>query len=221
MKQKTMMIKEKLRAIRAPKPLSPKRAALSALAVLLAGIALGVFSKWLDDLALDSTIWWHRIAERLDLGNFFSDFAVWLLLALIIAVFSRSALQAAGNVFAFFAGMCAAYHLCTVWFSGFHPGSYMMIWYAITLFSPVLAVCCWYAKGRGTAALLLQTAIIAVLVLSCFSLGWIYVDLRGVLYLLAFLGGAAVLYSSPKQSLISVPAGFLLAFLCSPLWPSL
>ena len=186
---------------------------------LIAGILLGIFSKWLDNIALDNSIWWHRIIERLDLGNFFSEMAVWLLIALAIAVFSSSALMAALNVFAFFAGMCTAYHLYSVLFAGFNPSSYMMIWYAITLISPVLAVLCWYAKGKGIIPTLLDTGIMTVFFLSCFSLGFLYVDLRGILYLLVFIGAAAIIYRNPKQTAISLSAGFLMAFLLNPIWP--
>ena len=209
-------IKEKLNIIRTPQRRSVKNAVLSALCLFVAGIALGIFSKWLDNLALDSTIWWHRLLEATDLGNFFSDFAVWLLLALIIAVFSPSAMRAALNVFVFFAGMCAAYHVYTIFFSGFNPVSYMMIWYAITALSPLLAVLCWYAKGEGIVPLILDIGIIAVFSLFCFSLGWIYVSLRGVLYLFVFVGAIAVLYRNPKRLLICVPLGFLLAWIISP-----
>ena len=187
---------------------------------LIAGILLGIFSKWLDNIALDNSIWWHRIIERLDLGNFFSEMAVWLLIALAIAVFSSSALMAALNVFAFFTGMCAAYHLYSILFAGFNPLSYMVIWYAIALVSPVLAALCWYAKGKGIIPILLDTGIMTVFFLSCFSLGFLYVDLRGILYLLVFIGAAAIIYRNPKQTAISLSAGFLMAFLLNPIWPS-
>ena len=213
------MIREKLNGVRAPQKTDKGSAAVHTATALLLGIALGVFSKWLDTLELDSFVWWHRPIEALALGNFFSDLAVWLLAALLIAVFSRSALRAALNVFLFFAGMCAAYHLCTLLFAGFDPGSYMRIWYAITLLSPLLAVFCWYSRGSGPFALLLDTGILAVFALSCFSIGYVYVSFRGILYLLVFLGAAAVLYREPKQILISLSGGFLLAFLLSPAWP--
>ena len=210
------MIRNKLNRIRKAEKTGKQNAAMTAIGIFAAGIVLGIFSKWLDNLGLDSSIWWHVLLEKLDLRNFFSDLAVWLLAALAIAVFSRSAVQAAFNVFLFFAGMCAAYHLYTILFSGFNPASYMMIWYGITLFSPILAVLCWYAKGSGPAAILLDAGIMAVFFLSCFSIGLFYISLRGLLYLLVFAGAAAVLYRTPKQLGITLLAGFLLSFLlCS------
>ena len=161
------MIIEKLNAIREPRQAAGKNIFFYAVGSLILGILLGIFSKWLDSLALDRTIWWHRMLERLDLGNFFSEMAVWLLLALVIAVFSSSAVTVALNVFAFFAGMCAAYHLYSILFAGFNPSSYMMIWYAITLVSPVLAVLCWYARGKGLLPILLDIGIMSVFTLSC------------------------------------------------------
>ena len=210
---------EKLKDIRSPGQRSKKAKILCTAGSLIAGILLGIFSKWLDSIALDNSIWWHRIIERLDLGNFFSEMAIWLLIALAIAVFSSSALMAALNVFAFFAGMCAAYHMYSILFAGFNPSSYMMIWYAITLVSPVLAALCWYAKGKGRIAIFLSTGIMAFFTLACFSIGFIYIDFRGILYLLVYLGAALVLYRNPKQTAISLPAGILMAFLLNPLWP--
>ena len=210
---------EKLDVIRSPGQKSKKDKILCTASSLIAGILLGVFSKWLDSIALDNNIWWHRIIEKLDLGNFFSEMAIWLLISLAIAVFSSSALMAALNVFAFFAGMCAAYHLYSILFAGFNPSSYMVIWYAITLVSPVLAALCWYAKGKGTIPIFLDIGIMAVFTLSCFSLGFFYVDLRGILYLLVFIGATAILYRNPKQTAISISAGFLVALLLNPLWP--
>ena len=210
---------EKLNDIRSPGQKSKKDKILCTAGSLIAGILLGIFSKWLDSIALDNNIWWHRIIEKLDLGNFFSEMAIWLLISLAIAVFSSSALMAALNVFAFFAGMCAAYHLYSILFAGFNPSSYMVIWYAITLVSPVLAALCWYAKGKGTIPIFLDIGIMAVFTLSCFSLGFLYVDLRGILYLLVFIGAAAIIYRNPKQTAISLSAGFLMAFLLNPIWP--
>lgn len=212
------MIMDKLNEIRTPGPPAGIWAVLFTALAFIGGGALGILSKWLDELALDSAVWWHVILERLDLNNFFSDLAIWLLAALVIAVYSSSAFRAAWNVFAFFAGMCAAYHLYTVVFAGFNPASYMMIWYGITLVSPILAALCWYAGGTGPAAWVLDSGIIAVFALSCFAIGRFYVGWRGILYLAVFAGAVLTLYRSPKQIGICLAAGFALAFLASPFW---
>ncbi|MGI5873375.1 MAG: hypothetical protein ACOX8R_01785 [Bacillota bacterium] len=207
------MIKERLNQIRVPGKMGKKKTALILAGVFIIGMALGSFSKWLDCLELNGGIWWHRLIETFDLGNFFSDFAVWLLAALAIAVFSASARRAALNVFAFFAGMCASYHICSILFGGFNPASYMMFWYGVTLLSPFLAALCWYAKGEGAPAVILDIGIIAVFAAACFSIGLFYVSFRGLLYSLVFVGAAAVLYKTPKQLAVSLFCGFALSFL--------
>ena len=97
--------------------------------------------------------------------------------------------------------------------------SYMMRWYAITLLSPIPAAFCWYAKGTGAVPLILDIGIIAAFSLSYFAIGFFYVSVKGVLYLLVFTGAAAVLYRGPKQSVLSLLLGFFLSFLFSPFWP--
>lgn len=190
-----------------------------AVLIFLAGVALGIFSKWLDTLALDETIWWHRILEITDLGNFFSDLAVWLLIALAIALYSPSLKEAAMNVFLFFAGMCIAYHLFSILFGGFNPLSYMMRWYLITLVSPLLAVLCCYTKKEGVLSLILCAGIMGVFVLSCFAVGRFYLDVRGILYTVVFVIAVLLIYQNWKQLLISLTGGLFLALLFCPYWP--
>ena len=214
-----MTIKERLEKIRKPEPYTKKGAVAAAAVSFAAGIVLGIVSKWLDNLALDDMIWWHKYVEMLNLSAFFSELAIWLLLALIIAVFSKRPWLAACNVFVFFAGMCAAYHFYTIAFSGFNPSSYMMIWYGITAVSPILAVLCWYARGTSPVSILLDIGIVAIFFLACFAIGLFYIDLKGILYLLVFCGALAVLYKSLRQLVISLPLGIVLAFLLNPYWP--
>ena len=206
-------MKERLKRVRTPGAggTPPARAVRSVL-VLLLGVGLGLLAKWLDELAPDGEIWWHRILERLDLGNVFSGLAVWLVLALAIAVFSATPLRAALHVFLFFAGMCVSYHVYTVVFSGFDPGGYMRIWYGLTLLSPVFAVFCWYGKGPSPVSVAIDCLILAVLAAACFSLGFWYFGLNGGVNALLFPAGAAIVYSNPRQSVVSVAVGLLLAF---------
>lgn len=209
-----MRMKEWLNSIRKPETeQKTARLVFDALLVLLIGIALGIFSKWLDQVSINDAVWWQRVLGILDLRNVFSNFSVWFLAALAVSVYSKSPLRAGLHVFLFFAGMCASYHWYTVAFCGFNPRSYMMIWYALTLLSPFPAVICWYGKGETRVSILIDLAILTVMALSCFSIGFLYFDFRSVIDPLIFAGAAAVLYSTPKNTLISVVGAIFIAFL--------
>ena len=172
--------------------------------ILLSGIILGVISKWLDIMPIYDTIWWQRILGILDLRNVFSEFAIWLLFALAISVYSSTPLKACLNVFLFLAGMCSSYHLYTIAFAGFNPQKYMMIWYGFTLLSPILAFICWYGKGETTASLFIDILILAVMMSECFAIGFWYFDITRIINVMIFIGSVMILYSEPKQTVISL-----------------
>ena len=179
--------------------------------ILLFGIALGVFSKWLDNMGINDAIWWQHILGIIDLRNVFSEFAIWLLIALAISVYSGSALRAGLNVFLFFAGMCISYHLYTIVFAGFNPQRYMMIWYGFTLLSPALAFICWYGKGETIVSLIIDILILEVMMSVCFAIGFLYFAVTRIINVVIFLGSAVILYSKPKQTVISLFGAFILS----------
>ena len=213
-------MRETLAKIRKPKAITNKSKSIrNSVLIFVLGVVLGIIAKFLDNLALDSTIWWHNIVESLNLGVVLSEFAIWLLLALIISVFSYTPLKAAVNTFLFFGGMCVAYHVYTLIFSGFDPTGYMMIWYAITIVSPVLAVICWYGKGKGVVSTVIDCLILAVMAACCFSVGMFYFYPNGLLNALMFVASVIVLYSSPKQIGIAVAVGIVLSMMIRPYLP--
>ena len=180
--------------------------------VLLFGIILGAGAKWLDTIPFNNAIWWQYILGILDLRNVFSEFAIWLLIALAVSVYSRTPLRASLNAFLFFAGMCISYHLYTIVFAGFNPQRYMMIWYGLTLLAPVLAFICWFGKGETKVSLIIDILILAVMMPLCFAIGFWYFDVTRIINVLIFAGSVSVLYSGPKQTAVSLLGAVVLSF---------
>lgn len=82
--------------------ISVKRRILNTFCVFVFGIALGIFSKYLDGVPGNVM---PDIIAYLDFGNFLSRFAIWIFIAVCISVYSHTPLRAGLNVFVFFAGI--------------------------------------------------------------------------------------------------------------------
>ncbi len=209
-------MKEFLNRIRTPDiSMKINKKIINTILIFLLGIVLGIFSKWLDNLAIDNSIWWQQIIGNLNLNNVLSEFGIWLFIALAISVYSKSPLRAALNVFLFFAGMNVSYHLYTIIFSGFNPRSYMMIWYGLTIVSPILAFICWYSKGERVQSIIISSLIIGVMFKICFSIGLIYFGFKSIIDTLIFIGSLIILYKKPKNILISLICGMVIGFIVS------
>ena len=188
---------------------------INTIVVLFLGIALGTFSKYLDFRQAELPCVLMAIDEAFDIHNFLGRFAIWVLIALCISIYSNSATRASVNVFAFFAGMVASYYLYSNYVAGFFPRSYAMIWFGFTMISPFLAFVCWYAKGKSRPAFMLSVLILAVLFNMTFVYGWGYFEARSVLELIVFIIGLTVLRrdtlrSSALMGTISIVLAFLL-----------
>lgn len=207
-------MKNILDSIRKPeKNITLKRKIIYTISFFIIGILLGVLSKWLDNLSLNSEIWWHSIIEKLDLGNYFSEIAIWLLLALTISIYSTSPKRASINVFMFFLGMTISYHIYTNLYSGFNPVSYMMIWYGLTIISLFLAYISWYGRSDNLYSIIIDTIIILVMLTACFSIGKWYFDTKSILYTLTFIATILVIHKNIKVTSISFIIGLILSFI--------
>ena len=209
-------MKEFLNHIRsAENPISGNSKIKTTIAVLFLGIALGTFSKFLDFRQAELPSVLMAIDGALDVHNFLGRFAIWVLLALCISIYSNSAIRAGINVLAFFAGMVASYYLYSNYAAGFFPRSYAMIWFGFTIISPFLAFVCWYAKGKSKSAFMLSILILAVLFNMTFVYGWGYFEALSVLELAVFLIGLTVLRRdtlrcSVLMGIMSIALAFLL-----------
>ena len=180
---------------------------------LLFGIVLGIFSKWLDNLSINDSIWWQHIISVLDLRNVFSSFSIWIFISIIIAIYSKKPLLASLNVFVFLISMCIIYHVYTIIFSGFNPLSYMKIWYTISAISPIFAFICWYSKGRGVIPIIIKSIIVSVMILCSFSIGFWYFDIKNILETIIFIATMIFMYNGIKNDMISFGLGLVLSYL--------
>lgn len=199
-----------LNGIRKPIRISLSRKFLYSTLIFIAGVILGLISKVLDETLSN---YLPYILETFDLRNFFSRMGVWIFLAVVISVYSKTPIRSAINVFLFFLGMVGSYYLYTVLVAGFFPKSYMMIWIIMTCISPFVAFVCWYAKGKGIIAISISSIIFMFISRQTFSFGFWYIDIINILEFLLWIATIFVLYQSPKQILKVVPIGLFLYFL--------
>ena len=196
-------------------PIPVKNKIINTTIILFLGIALGTFSKYLDFRQAELPGMIMAIDGALDIHNFLGRFAIWVLIALCISIYSNSAIRASINVFVFFVGMVASYYLYSNYIAGFFPRSYALIWFGFTVVSPLLAFVCWYARGKSKQALILSAMILAVLFNMCFVYGVGYFSAWSVLEVIVFIIGFIVLRrdtlrSSALMGTISIVLAFLL-----------
>lgn len=205
---------EFLNGIRKPEPMTTADKITHSFFILIVGIVLGVISKMLDETASNLL---PPFIEALDLGNFFSRMGVWLFLAVIISIYSKSAVGAGLKVFLFFTGMVSSYYLYTIFIAGFFPRSYMMIWIVLTFISPLLAFTCWYSRGEKLISVVIAGLILMFITRQTFAFGFWYLDVINMLELLLWMATIFVLYQSPKQIWKVTIIGLVAYFLTSPL----
>ncbi len=199
---------------------SRKKDLLISIGILAAGCILGLFSKYLDHFQADLPPFLARLDRVLDLHNYLGEFAPWLFIAFLIAVFARSPFRAAFNVFIFFAGMLACYYLYSKYAAGFFPRSYAMIWAGLTVVSPLPAFLCWYARGEGPLSLVLSAGILGVFFNMTFDYGIFYLSLRSLISLASLILVFLILRKpSPRENLIMAGLAFIPAVVIKAVLP--
>lgn len=192
---------------------------LFTIGIMLLGVALGTFSKYLDYHQAQLPYLLGAIDRRLDVHNFLGGFAPWIFIAVCISIYSSTPVRAAINVFTFFVGMIACYYLYSNYVAGFFPRSYAMIWVGFTIASPFLAIICWHAKGEGMLAVVISAGIISVFFNLAFAYGLVYFDIRSVLQLMTLVLVVIVLHKSRKKTLIMIGMAVVIAVLSEIILP--
>ena len=121
--------------------------------MLLAGLLLGIAAKLFD-------IYFQN------LGEIFSQMAIWILLGTGIAIYSPTKKAAMGNIFPFCMGMLAAYYVTAAITHGVYSRTFIIGWALFAPTSPVMAYFAWMAKEPGAFSKIIAAGIAAVSVMS-------------------------------------------------------
>ena len=117
------------------------------------GLILGVISRLLD-------------IYTQNLGEIFSQMAIWILLGTLISIYSKTKKMAMMNIFPFCIGMLITYYIVAIITHGVYSRSFIIGWTIFALCSPIFAFFTWMAKRKGIIPKIISIGIIIVCVLS-------------------------------------------------------
>ena len=194
-------MKECLGRIRMPQTeLSRQKKIEVTVGILICGCLLGVMQKWLDGVAYNAFPLW---LQNLDPANYFGRLSFWILMAVVVSIYSESPLRASVNTFSFLISMLAGYYVYCKFVAGFLPVSYMMFWVLAALASIPAAFVCWYARGEGVAAVSISAVLLGVM----FSQAILVTQGFHVTHLLDLLTwgiGVVILHRKPKEYVVEL-----------------
>lgn len=121
--------------------------------MFILGLGLGIISRLLDIYAEN-------------LGEIFSQMAIWILLGTIISIYSKTKKQAMFNMLPFCIGMLITYYITAIITKGVYSNIYIIGWTIFALCSPIFAYFTWMTKEKGIFSKITSVGIIIVSVLS-------------------------------------------------------
>ena len=130
-----------------------KRRLLNPFSMLIVGFALGVVSRVLD-------------IYTQNLGNIFSQMAIWILFGVLISIYSSSKKKAMLNILPFCMGMLITYYFAALITDGVYSDIVILGWTIFALCSPVLAYFTWITKEKGVFPKIISIGIILVSLLT-------------------------------------------------------
>ena len=130
-----------------------KLSPLNPFAMFVTGLILGIASRILD-------------IYTQNLGNIFSQAAIWILFGVMISIYSKTKKKAMLNILPFCIGMLITYYAVAMITDGVYSSVYIIGWTGFAFFSPVMAYFAWMTKERGIFSKLISVGIVLVSVLS-------------------------------------------------------
>ena len=126
---------------------------LNPFSMLIVGFVLGVASRLFD-------------IYTQNLGNIFSQMAIWILFGAFISIYSSSKKKAMLNIFPFCIGMLITYYIVAFITDGVYSNIFIMGWTIFALCSPGFAFFTWITKEKGILPKIISIGIILVSLLT-------------------------------------------------------
>ena len=101
-----------------------------------------------------------------NLGDVFSELAVWILIGTMISVSCDTVRQAMTAIAPFCYGMLFSYYLTEQYMGDVFPRVYIIGWAVFAFFSPVLAGLVWYSREKGVFPVIIRTGVVCCAVFS-------------------------------------------------------
>lgn len=130
-----------------------KKNILNPISMFIIGLILGIISRLLD-------------IYTSNLGNIFSQMAIWILIGTIISIYSKNKKQAMINIFPFCIGILITYYLVAAITKGVYSQTFIIGWTMFSIFSPIMAFFAWMSKDKGLFPIIIRIGIILVSILS-------------------------------------------------------
>ncbi|MDD6213450.1 MAG: hypothetical protein PUB22_10015 [Clostridiales bacterium] len=130
-----------------------KKWIMNPISMFLMGLLLGIVSRLLD-------------IYTQNLGNIFSQMAIWILFGVLISIYSSSRKSAMINILPFCIGMLITYYLVAFAAKGVYSAAFIIGWTVFAFFSPILAYFTWMTKEKGVFPKIISIGIILVSFLS-------------------------------------------------------
>ncbi|MGN0527300.1 MAG: DUF6518 family protein [Acutalibacteraceae bacterium] len=130
-----------------------KKKILNPISMFFIGLILGIISRLLD-------------IYTQNLGNIFSQMAIWILLGVLISIYSSTKKRAMLNILPFCIGMLITYYFVAFVTNGVYDSVFIIGWTVFALLSPIMAYFTWMTKEKGVFPKIISVGIIFVSLLS-------------------------------------------------------
>lgn len=140
-----------------------KKYILNPISLFFIGAILGIISKLLDILFVGNLF-------MMTLGYMFSDLPIWVLLGILISIYSDTRKKAMINIFPFCIGMLISYYVTAELTNAVYSWNFIKGWTIFACLSPLFAYFTWKTKEEGLFAKFISIGLILVTIIGNYIL---------------------------------------------------